>query len=69
MIISNNFYVYTSGSKNIPNGCSGAINKNISDDKLSYILFKIKNEIYDIYRINFNELIFDEKIKNKMKWI
>lgn len=68
LILDEEYYSYTCGSKVENFGTSGIIRKNISDEKLNIIINKIKENIYKIYNVQFENLIFDNKIKNKMKW-
>lgn len=60
LMIDEDYYSFTSKI------CSGVINKNISDIKLKEILIKIKNNVYIIYKINFENLIFDDELTEKL---
>lgn len=60
LMVDDNFYFITS------NICSCVINKNISNERLIKIIEKLKNECYNYYRINYDELILDNKLKEKL---
>ena len=60
LMIDDNYYFYTSEK------CSGVINKKISDDRLKEIINNIKLNIENIYYIKYNNLIFDDKLKEKL---
>jgi len=61
LICDSKYYSFTS------NICSGIINKNINDEEIKNILTEIKSKSYQIYNIEFNNLIFDGFLKEKIK--
>ena len=61
LMIDSDYYCFTSKI------CSGVICKNLSDDRIKNILAEIKNKINFVYKEQYDNLIFDEKIKEKMK--
>ena len=60
LMVDKDYFCYTSKI------CSGVINKNIKDERLKEILNEIKIKTKDIYKIQFDELIFDNFLKEKI---
>lgn len=60
LMVDDNYYCFTSKI------CSGVIKKDLSNDEILNILNKIKKECLKIYGINYSDLIFDNKIKEKL---
>lgn len=60
LMIDDDYYSFTSKI------CSGVIKKNLNDVEILKILNKIKDECLKIYGIDYSELIFDNKIKEKL---
>ena len=68
LISNKDYYAFTSGTiLEITRGCSGVINKNITDIKLKEILDILKLNIYKIYNINFEDIEFDKYLLEKIK--
>ena len=63
LICDSDYYAFTS------NICSGVIKKDLTDDRLKIILDNIKNNVYKIYQIEFENLELDSKLKDKIKKI
>lgn len=63
LIINNNFYSFTS------NQITGVFIKDQSNNEIKNILDKIKNYNSNVVKFNFNELIFDEELEDKIKEI
>jgi hypothetical protein len=63
LIMNNNFYSFTS------NQITGVFIKDQSNNEIKNILDKIKNYNSNIVNFNFDELIFDEELEDKIKEI
>lgn len=49
------------------NYCSGVIWKDIENEELKNIISLIKKDVYSMYNINFDDIIFDNQLKMKIK--
>ena len=63
LMLDDNFYCLTS------NNISAAIYKNQTNEKIKTILDNIKNYNLNVLKFDFNELIFDDELQEKIKEI